>query len=294
MKISLNRNHEGFFGKTQTTVLKGVCILLVFIHHFAQFTEYHRFFSFFNAIGPAAVDIFFFIAGYTTILKLEKTAPSDYNSFLPNRALRLYFPFILINITNDNFTVGLIFLYIASWIAYKFLKPQHRLKFIFLMNMFYIILLLFIKQYDSWWYDRIIPYSYGAFFALHKNKVISFLENPKWRRSLMIISIPIFIFCGYHLATMEPIVPVKFALLSIFTCVFVLTFNYEFNFECKSLNFIGEISFEIFLLHQPLFNLLNTFIGSNYLLLIVSFVLTIILSYCLHLVWNKLIKRFIK
>ena len=40
MKAFFNRAQEQFFDENQTTTLKGICIILVFINHFFQYTAY--------------------------------------------------------------------------------------------------------------------------------------------------------------------------------------------------------------------------------------------------------------
>ncbi len=139
MDIYIDKTHDGFFDKSQTTALKGFCIILVFIHHFCQYISYSRFSLLVLLLGPVAVNIFFLIAGYTTILSLEKGNNGNLNHFLIKRALRLYMPFILVSITYNNFLGGLLWMYITCYIAYKYVAERYRLSFIFLMNIAFIV-----------------------------------------------------------------------------------------------------------------------------------------------------------
>ena len=71
IRFSCNKKEVLFFSVEQTTALKGVAILLVYIHHFAQircaFYNNHTF------LGFLGVSVFLFISGYTTMVQAKKS-----------------------------------------------------------------------------------------------------------------------------------------------------------------------------------------------------------------------------
>lgn len=175
--IFTEKNKENFFSREKTTVLKGICISFVFLHHIAQYLSIGRFVRMYLMVGPMAVDVFFFLAGYAMLYKMEAT-DTDYKRFAVDRALRLYMPISLLLITFSNFLDGLIWMYIGTFAAYRFFKSRFRIPFIFLWNILFIVLCMKLGL-GSFWYDRILPYSFGALFFKTKDQIIPFLRSRK-------------------------------------------------------------------------------------------------------------------
>ena len=280
-----------WFNKAETTTLKGICIILVFLHHFTQYIGYQNYYTFFMVIGPLAVDIFFFIAGYTTILQLEKSSPAQLRYFLYNRALRVYLPITVFSLPYNNFLSGLLYMYIVSWIAYRFLESKLRMPFIVAMNILFIVICILLRI-DIWWYDRIIPFCFGALFAVHKDKMATMLNYKVLRYSIFVFSTIGILFCGKEMGKWTQLYLAEAILLSFFACIFVASFYFIVDFANKPLNFLGSISFEFFILHQFLFILLDKVLANHYLLLVISFIVSTISAYLLYTLWNKMLKRF--
>ncbi len=291
MKAFFNRTQEQFFDKNQTTTLKGICIILVFINHFFQYTAYPYHTVFLNLLGPVSVNIFFFVAGYTALLKLERMKPEKYEFFLADRALRLYLPFTLIAITYSNFLTGVLCMYIASYLAYKFIGPKYRALFIFCMNLVFIIVCVRLKM-GSWWYDRVIGYSFGAMFAVYKDHIIRLFQNKFSRRTTFLISLVCASLLAFQMGQNGKFYLLASIVFAFFECMFMLAFYYIFHFEMKIFIFIGNISFEIFCIHQALFVLLDSFVDSHYMLFIVSFAASVIISLIVQKLWNRILKAF--
>lgn len=108
--------------KTQTATLKGIFIIVVFFHHFSQIIEVSNLKSLYNSGGYIAVTVFFLIAGYVTVLELERT--KDYKQFLYKKILRLYLPILIFTVTFNNFLTGLLFMYAITLIAYRFMPLE--------------------------------------------------------------------------------------------------------------------------------------------------------------------------
>ncbi len=290
-KFYPDKTHENYFDKNQTTTLKGILILLVFIHHFTQYINYPKFYDLTFIMGPFAVNAFFLIAGYATILGFEKRGTKPDKSFLIKRALRVYIPLTLIGITENNFLVGLLWMYLASFIAYRFLSPQKRFPFILFMNLAFIVFFMAISPLNCWWFDRVIPYSFGAYFAMNKSKLMGKFENKGFLYSAFVISLFCTGFFAYRMPKWDLAYLPEALGLSLFESILILTFYYMFHYEDKPFAFFGKISFEIFFLHQAFFPLIGNVVDDKKILFIASFVATVVASYLLQLLWNAVQKK---
>lgn len=87
--------NNAYLVPTSSLVLKGMAILLVFIHHFGQRASeiYYRY----SCLGYLSVAIFFFIAGYAVETQfLRRGVGYIKTGFLKKKIFRLYLPYVII------------------------------------------------------------------------------------------------------------------------------------------------------------------------------------------------------
>ena len=92
-----------FLSKRQTTVLKGMMIMIVFFYHFTLIRPNADLIGAVYGMGQICLTIFFFISGYTTCLGHMKAQRINLKKIWITRAWRLYLPLLIFTLSQNNF-----------------------------------------------------------------------------------------------------------------------------------------------------------------------------------------------
>lgn len=287
---------DDFLSKTYTKRLKGVCAILIVLHHISQKGNYQLPFILFNRIGCLIVAIFFFLSGYG----MSKSYNRDKKTFSSKFAFRIWhlmLPYLVVLVLTiielkwngnemqvDSFLKGLRFgTIIGNWFFYSI---------IFLYSVFEIIFcrlsikhkqaglvlvicvtgyILWQANWNGWWYNSILAFAIGSIFAFNEYEIKAWFkaESNYWMAigllTLFYIGLRIINSCsstvmiGFFLS--ESLAPTVFA-------VMVVLLNMKFRIMNSWWDYIGNISYEIFLLHVlflRLFRGQHIYLNSNVL-----------------------------
>ncbi len=209
-KGELSRNYLSI---KNTTSVKGVFLLLVFSRHFKEYVGLYSpydqpFRSFDTALGQLVVVMFFFYSGYGVYTSIRKKG-EDYVRAIPvNRVFITFLNFALaillylgvdywLGITYDWKTILLAFigytsvgnscwyifavmwLYIITFLGfYKLYRhPRIAISAVCVLTIIYIVVMMQLKPGNAWWYNTVICYPFGMWYAYLKDDIEEVLYN---------------------------------------------------------------------------------------------------------------------
>ena len=323
-------NSKDYLSLATCKSYRGLFAIVVIFHHIAMRTESGVIFPLFIHMGSLAVAFFFFLSGYG--LQKSYIIKSEYykKEFLLKRIPTVLIPYIIITtiywlwnlslgqfyslkdiihrfIVGDPiaiyswFIVNILCFYIVFWLLMHICK-KHYLMMILGGLIWYILHTIFcIKmQYDSHWYITCHLLVFGMFWAIYEHQIINLFKK---KNITIFISLVSFFIIHYILkrfipTTNETTHILKSILPLLFTLSFVictLAIFMKIQIGNKILNFLGEISLELYLSHALFkFSLRSKYIYiSNELIWCISVLAgTILFSYGLHILFQAILKAY--
>lgn len=312
-----DKNDVKIMSKDSTLALRGVAIIGILIHHCSQYFDSLGPFQFaIKQSGYALTAVFFLFSGYGCWYSLRKISGGGTTNRLSkttkwalNHSLRIWFDFVIVFVLNVivfktfNVTDGMSakelikdFLTLTeptwvSWypkiqiacyvvLALAFLINEKRKEIITLTVTIVYIAFAYKFGLASMWYTSVICFPVGMLFAKYLNKY----SIPKYKLMISSIVSVLSFGCLFYLQTI--IYQSLLRLVStLFLAVFIVSITGLFEFNSNLLKKIGNMSFEIYLIH--LF-LLRVAVENGYkanISILLIFVLSLFVSYPI----NKLV-----
>ena len=310
--------------KQETVAAKGILCLLVYLNHFSGwFLDLDLILYVFVHCGSFAVSTFFFLSAYgmSKSSKVENQTMRD----LGLRVLKLCVPFwisdiiylffyfvadiqlnvavnaqnILLSVINmaeivqnSWFVSTIIFLYVINFISKKSRKADH----ILLMFVLLVIASFFVPR--IWLTFFAFPI---GFVISKKEKLFLTISGYKYICAVglnivfMALAIVIKYLSDYGLIS-EEFMYVSDVLSGIFFALIIYLLLIKIHIGNRILNFLGEISYEIYLVHGLGIFVANKIFGINepFGFFVVSLVFTVIVSWLLNVMCKKIFKVIIK
>lgn len=299
------------------TSLRGILALFIIIHHLTFGLPEAYLFSQIGRFTRSYVAMFFFLSGYG--LQKSFLKHKDYkNSFLIYRFPKLLFPYLLANfiywlmylafdcrftikeiilsilhgnpiVSNSWFLLALLIYYLVFYLIMLLFGSNPR-KMIVAACLYYLIWIMLFKSSDILWYGEVHLLVIGMIWATYEKKLLPLLCRKYW---CTLLFLGVVFLAGYlfknRLFSALPLVKREFIFLFIFTHIFVLlviTAIQKIKLGNTLLNFLGDISFEIYLYHGIFIQSLRNdivYMQSDVLWCLCVFVGTIILAYFTHI-----------
>lgn len=252
-----------FWGKEYTTVLRGICCILVMLVHIpAMYTNPLQ-----KAIGgfsQVSVTLYFMFSAYGLIWSI-RNKPDYLHGFWKNRVLILLIPFIvscaikrLFGFTPASggayFVFVLLFFYIVTYFFARYI-PKYAGCIICVVILYSIIGRI---TENLAWSTQAMGFVYGILLAIYFEKVKKIIEKYYWiliSVTLLLSMILIWLYIGtYNRLLIVDYLLQIFMVLSIIMFILVLTFKMKIGNKISYL--LGIISYEIFLYHGLIQNAL--------------------------------------
>ena len=317
-KAHIVNNGYQLFTKEYSTVLKGICcIIVVLVHIPAEHSTRIQ-----NSIGSfayVAVTLFFLLSGYGLNVSRKKNGYLD--TFWRRRIPSLVIPMVSVNVlsvlvniicksdvsvietlfTINGFTLMLGLCYLAYYFTYNNKGLNDNTKRV-LVSVF--IIAISIGTYTC---ETVIPFTvwpvpclgfmYGVIIADYKDKIISNLNNYKFldMQTFFLLAFAILIGGGY-IKTKNILFFGDYiirALLAVILILLLVKITSKVKLGNKILYVLGSISYEIYLSHGITMRLLDFLYPEliSGLYISITLVGTIFIALCLHGVDNVLISR---
>lgn len=317
--LNFRYNKEKYLNKNDTTVINGICTLLIFFSHSTQYWFLSTNFSdrlyqhFQNFHNQWIVAPFLFFSGYGVMWSIQNR--ESYLKFYPyNRIIKtlLNFDIVVIiyiivsyllgfnyspttillslvgikSVGNSNWYIfAILFMYTASYISSRITTNKYfSVVILFLVTIIYCICVSSINMGDRF-YSTIFCYPFGSFVAIYKDNIMNIIQNNK-------IKVPLVLLCILTLTYNFRIYPMIMNLSSVAIVMLLIYFLYFFEISSNILYFVGKHAFSIFILQRiPGMLLQNIYFQDDYmkyLMIILDLLFTIFLA----IYFDKLIVKF--
>lgn len=273
----------------------------------------------FSYVGMYIVGVFFFISGFG--LGYSYLHKKDYlKGYFRRRVLPLFLKAIFVSIIymvykylhngvafkeqlsnirlmappilNGWFIGTILLFYVFFYISFKFFKKPLLSSFVFLILSIAYVYYASKTNYGIWVYNSCITMSIGLFAALLREKLSTiFIKYDK--RILYISTILLFfgnnwVNKGLSLFSSDFVWGIGYNLLVVVGLIYILSLFRYMAFESKGLSFLGDISFEIYMIHGLFIELFSKYMTGSNLLLIGSSVCVFVLSILSAWVLNRI------
>ena len=303
-KIGKNINNS-FFEKEQSKVIKGICCIIVFLVHVPK-EHGNAIQDAIGSFGYICVTIFFLLSAYG--LKYSINNKKDYlKHFLRNRILAIYIPFVIANtlwqllgfedgidilaiigINSFSFIGELIIFYLLFYIIYKNIDNK-KADFIMIGATLVISIVSYVFQIG--WFVECLGFAYGIILYNKENNINSFLETDYIKKIL--VEIVVSIILGILYIKLKNVIIINYILkillgISIISLIICLLRKIKIN--NKILSFLGNISFEIYLLHDMIMQKLLGLNVTSGLYIVISLTVIIVSASVMNYIDSKITK----
>ena len=285
-----------YLSNKSTKSLKGLLALLIIFHHISQKITTGENFSNFEYMGRYIVALFFFLSGYG--LYFQYSNNENYmENFLRKRLVRIFIPFFVfiviyvfyratlgevVNVDfflsfwrdhsnivyNGWFVNSIIVLYVIFYVSFKMKDSKSS----FYMLTFLTLVYIFLKAYQNhgdWEYVSIMAFLLGIFWMKNRTSIDKYIEE-NYFVFLVSFSILMYVFRHYEAIMKNIGITNKYVYYGIVgnlcTMIFVVYFlllTNKLNFSNKYLDFLGNISFELYMIHGLIMHCLGKFFVSS-------------------------------
>lgn len=269
---------QDFFAKDETTIIKGICIMIVVLTHYGNRMRPQSLMYWYNMFGYLSVSIFLLISGYAMYIQYQKKQKAFFEHFLINRCFRMVFPFILISVVMSVvnriplnkffynlitlqiprgreetfgvtwFLVAMLFFSICFYFCFKYMKEKQALLVMLILSAIYMIVCMSLKC-GVWWYDNSFCFVIGIFLAIHRQKVLEFMEKFKLAVFLLSgLAIGVLVLLMGKFEMNENIVVLTAC--GFCAIAFIVSLFNMVTMKNKLFTIIGNMSWEVFLIHS--------------------------------------------
>lgn len=271
-----NTYNGDFLSKSNTGVLRGVCVILILVHHFSQQLFDASYLRPFKYIGVFAVALFFFLSAYGMTVSLSKN-PDYLKRFLLKRFKSIYIPYLIINTVTVIimslyyrasytvteivlFTLGIklidaslwfvhriLIYYVVFYLTFKFLSKNKALIAISLFTAAYCVVCYRLGR-GIWEFRTAFSFPLGVLFGLYHGRIFRILSEHYVK--VTALCAVCFIAAGYVYYHMDVFPLVSGALAALFLILLVVLMLMKVTISSKPFSFLGSISYEIYLIHM--------------------------------------------
>ena len=305
--------------KHTTTFLRFVLIICIMLNHYAGKVESIWLYPFLIG-GYSAVALFFFLSGYGNFKSIDRKPLSSI--WLLKRFGHIGFSFIIVLLINFAFlaivsNIGNSFfsylfslsipgqtlwyvkvqllLYIIFTLTFSFKASNETKSFFTILIVIVYIILLIGLDVEPYWYMTCVFFPFGIYFALYENKIFKIIYK-RIRPLSIVLGIICFILFGVQFLFGDAGIGLAMDFLyEIFISLFVITILMQINIKSKIMEKIGNSSFELYMTHLVVLNILDYFCIdlTRIYVLFVWFISSILLGVCVNTICRILLDQMI-
>lgn len=294
-----------FLDKNTALQIKGLAAFWVMFGHFIA-SGFSWPMQLLNA-GFLWVGIFFFFSAYGLKIKSDQTEGYPLKSLL-GQLFKLLLPyiiaetiFIILNQTSNSilwYVWHILFYYVVFWIVNRFDRIKENNLFWLSLFVFYLAI-MFITDTGTYWYISSSPLLMGLAAWKYSSIIDKLRSNPKYKITICIV-FPLLYLIMKYLELFGTNLPYFGYIITLFYLgivplfvLFVSTVVELIHRDSKILNFLGKISYELYLYQMIVKNLIYPIVDNAWLALFTSLLLTVVISYIMHLL-HQVIFHIIK
>lgn len=326
IKFSGKEGFDDYMSPQKTGAIKGIFVIIVLFSHVRQYVTlgtnpFHKPFNdFMLFLGQLMVVMFLFYSGYGVTLGLAKK-DGYVKTLLSKRALKVllhydiailifYFvglalgknysvekllrSFIGLDAVGNSvwFIFVILILYVITWISFRFVKKRAVLgtAITTVLSLAAVAVLYLLKGKEYWWYDTLLCYPLGMWYALAKPYIDKLLlkDFSRWF-SVTAITLTVFILLNDLFPIYHKSRKIFIPMALVFALLIVLI-SMRVSINNGILRWFGKRVFGIYILQRIPMLILQHF-GMNespLLFAAVSFAITIVLAEIFERCMDKL------
>jgi peptidoglycan/LPS O-acetylase OafA/YrhL len=289
--LTFTKETSHFFNKDYTTVLKGLCCIIVIFVHIPS-VHGNAVQNATGSFGYICVTLFFMFSAYGLSWSV-KHKKGYLNNFFRKRVLALLTPFIIICLLKSicgfkvfrdgtNFVFIIFMFYIIFYLSHKYIDQKYREVLICAFVILYSLAGQIANDFYGYesvilkWQTESLGFMYGIIFA---NLIEPFKEKAEKHYVIKIgiltavsgilgvtyLKYKYILFAGDYILRI---------ILGISIIILLFTITIHFRIGNTFTKLLGKISYEVFLLHgfvMNVYNVLNLRVSSGVYILVVIF-----------------------
>lgn len=286
----MESNTEKVISKSCSNQLKGIASIMIVIHHYvhlsgivggivAYIISAH--------FGYISVSLFFLLSAYG-LTESESMKNSSFLFFIKRRLLKIYKPFIIINIITifiyllighmqftllsaGKYLIGIklidpllwyiivsMMLYVFFWISFQFKKDIYKVIILTLLCVAYMLVGHFYMKLPGNIYVSVLSFPIGMACSLYAAQIVAVLKSNRFIiYYLLYIVLDISLFFVFHKLGFQILKTIVLSFMLIPTYLFI---SYRNILKSKIFMFLGNISYETYLVHNKVFILMGIYI----------------------------------
>lgn len=260
------------FNLQETLPLRGLLAICVMLTHLCPYLiKEAPLLTDFCLWGPPSVATFFLLAGYGLGYSYQKKGDGYLHSFFKKRLLKILWPLLFMTIVFQGFKIyhnnfdwitmltspspmswfiyALVIWYIGYYFSFKIGKIRKvQLRLIWGFRLVYLAITIYLKQY--YFYISILPLPIAITFVFYENKMKTIISNHA-KTIWWVVTTVVLVVMGYAIAGQNNVklpgwgIPVY----TLVPCVLVYITYYLGGWKNKLIKFLGEISYEFYIVH---------------------------------------------
>lgn len=301
--MKLVSNLRGGYNKYSTKAVKGICAILVMLSHiFGQLSW----------VGYIAVGIFFCFSGYG-LLYSWKTKDNYLDGFIKKRIARVVTPFLVVYIVSIVlhiiiggpeeisdfvekivslkflpsawYVVAIVYFYLGFYVIAKSAKSEKRILFCMIFFWIAYCFICIVTKWNTFWYNSSFGFVIGLLGAICiKNDSIRIDKNKKYLFLWTTVTLAVFI-----LAACTPRRLITDVLYSSILTIAVAVFVISYEIQSNLLNKIGDVSYEIYLIHPLVIFCVKQANFDFWLAAVMDITLSIFLAFLWNMLEDKIV-----
>lgn len=320
--INSELSDNEFFSKDYTTVLKGLCALIViYVHINKDFSNPLQ-----DAIGSFAyicVTLFFLVSAYGMMKSVEQKSDIYLKYFWRNRLVSLLIPCLMVNIVSfginvineckSDFSVlyhlnsyvavllqWCLLFYVVEWFRLKWFKECKLLTdFILIAGVVisslynYFFIDAEVSAQSGWCFER-MGLVYGILLYRYFDDFVAWMNKNRWTKVSVLVILGGFselAYLKFKLVYFYGAYLLKI-ILGLILLVLIFTSTSNRRFSNKINLWLGNISYEVYLSHGlvmgALYVWLHADVNSGFFIFLTVMV-TLVLSSCIHFMAKPLV-----
>ncbi len=327
--MPLKNFNDEFMSVKNCNSYKGFFALIVILHHISQRVSNGFLPPDFTRVGYLAVAVFLFLSGYG--LQKQNLSKPDYSrGFLLKRIPAILIPYMVMTLIYwliyallgdvrsfgtlwHNFIVNgdpivwfswyvmcILYFYIAFYFLMKIFKTS-RVGIVFGGIAFWILYIFICSKlgFGLWWYQTSFVFVLGIVFSSYEEKILKFIK--KYYVKILLLSLAFFIVLAkrkWEIYWLIPSLKTEFLLVALLAFLFILSFftlTLKFKTNNKFLDFLGKISFELYMVQGALMLLLRNeqiYIQNDFYWSVLVLVGSLLFAFVLNTFFSYILKKY--
>ncbi len=276
--IRKNKVESDVLSKGSTTALRGCAAITIVLHHLNNKVYNGGALSYFYYVGFIMCGLFFFLSGYgmKTSIKENKRCTTRIllrrisTVLIPYSIVYLIYLIYKVGVMNISFSqmirnyskgvlvvenswyvVAQILMYVFFYVAFKSSqKDKVRIAVLLSLAIGYILFFKYALRWGTWWYNSCVCFVLGVIFSEYESAIVNRLKKKVWIIGAFVLGGTTYLLTVTKLAGNQTLIKVATDQLSCaFFCIILVLICMHYNVKNKVTIFLGEVSYEIYLLH---------------------------------------------